>query len=568
MKGATPWMLALTVAALVPPGMAKAQWNGGVVPLSVANAAQARHVVVSDGQRGAIAVWEDFRIGGGFGVYAGRIDARGYTPWDLAGVAVCDNPAGSLAPAAVTDHEGGAIISCVDSRRGGPLDIYSQRINGEGELLWSRDGVFTIPGDQPISIPSCADDGAGGAYVAAVTSKGFQGQHLDPIGVPLWGEAGLTLIPRDQMMSVVGAIAGDGAGRLFVGWVGTDLRIHLQLFGPAGERLWSAGDWTEPAPTVYPTMVKLVPDGTGGVTVFWMTWPSTQFQVLARRVGSDGHSPWPDAVTVIADLGVYYASGSYSACSDGSEGVFVVFTTFGNDFIDLYAQRVNGEGVIPPEWPMNGLLIAEALQDPDEPQITADGMHGAVLSWRVCKNRDLECSHQGLFVQRVDAEGHVSWGPGGKELTHPEDASSSGSGIVPSDDNAIVIWSDDRNSYLNTFATCLSLLDGIVCEVSVEDVRIEPALDGTRLTWTVSMSALSEIAGFDVEYSEAVAGPYARCTAEPLQPSAAMSFQDSRVRGTRDGYYRLVIHLVSGVSQLWGPLHFAAGGVAAGGILT
>ncbi|MCK4539487.1 MAG: hypothetical protein KAV42_11885, partial [Candidatus Krumholzibacteria bacterium] len=64
----------------------------------------------------------------------------------------------------VSDGAGGSIIVWQDNRNG-DMDIYAQRIDSNGAVLWTIDGVpiCTATGEQ--SIPRITSDGAGGAVV-------------------------------------------------------------------------------------------------------------------------------------------------------------------------------------------------------------------------------------------------------------------------------------------------------------------------------------------------------------------------------------------------------------------
>ena len=80
--------------------------------------------------------------------------------WVPDGVAL---PAGGYqaSPNIVSDGAGGAIVIWVDSG-----DIYAQRVNGSGNLLWATGGVAICTAPNTQSYSSIVSDGTGGAIIA------------------------------------------------------------------------------------------------------------------------------------------------------------------------------------------------------------------------------------------------------------------------------------------------------------------------------------------------------------------------------------------------------------------
>lgn len=59
--------------------------------------------------------------------------------WTDGGIPVCIYAGSQSNPAIISDGTGGAIITWKDSRSGN--DIYAQRIDGSGAVLWASDGI-------------------------------------------------------------------------------------------------------------------------------------------------------------------------------------------------------------------------------------------------------------------------------------------------------------------------------------------------------------------------------------------------------------------------------------------
>jgi photosystem II stability/assembly factor-like uncharacterized protein len=102
---------------------------------------------VSDGAGGMICAWsEDF--GAGYEVYAQRIDDQGNVAWMTDGVPICTAQNDQFVTAIASDGSGGALLVWRDERSG-YLDLYGQRVDSNGNVLWTADGRRLVFGPFP-----------------------------------------------------------------------------------------------------------------------------------------------------------------------------------------------------------------------------------------------------------------------------------------------------------------------------------------------------------------------------------------------------------------------------------
>jgi len=161
--------------------------NGGVQLSTIGLVPRA----IPDGAGGATVTWQDFRSGTNYDIYAQGVSSSGARKWMTNGVGVCNVTANQESPVIVADGGTGAIISWFDSRSGMTAsDIYAQRIDVDGDPVWSLDGLplCTATGNQ--EFPAIATDGAGGAFVAwqdrrSGTNFDIYAQRINPSGVTL-----------------------------------------------------------------------------------------------------------------------------------------------------------------------------------------------------------------------------------------------------------------------------------------------------------------------------------------------------------------------------------------------
>src|SRR6187397_365144 len=148
---------------LVCPVHAFALWTPNGVPLSTAVNVQQWPAITTDGAAGAIVAWYDKRNGNNFDIYVQRVNAMGQIMWALDGIALCVAAHDQINPTITSDGAGGAIVTWWDFRSGTDYDIYVQRVNAAGAVQWTANGVAlcTALGDQDqIQIISVGSGGA------------------------------------------------------------------------------------------------------------------------------------------------------------------------------------------------------------------------------------------------------------------------------------------------------------------------------------------------------------------------------------------------------------------------
>jgi predicted lipoprotein with Yx(FWY)xxD motif len=200
-----------------------AQWTADGVALCTATRDQYDPEIASDGAGGAVVTWEDFRGGPGIiGVYAQRVSASGAVQWTIDGVALCTLSGFQENPTVASDGVGGAIVTWFDLRSL-HWDIYAQRVNASGAVEWTPDGVAlcTATGDQ--DFPVITSDGVGGAIVAWYDGRNasnydIYAQRVDSSGTVLWTANGVPLCTAALVQSDC-VIASDGSAGAIVTWI-------------------------------------------------------------------------------------------------------------------------------------------------------------------------------------------------------------------------------------------------------------------------------------------------------------------------------------------------------------
>jgi len=131
----------------------------------VAPSTQTLQQVVPDGVGGAIVAWQDYRNGIDDNIYAQRIDTYGNMLWGPNGILICSAP-NTQGHVCITPSGGNFILAWEDSRVN-PLstDIYAQKIDINGNILWPFNGIVVCFYPAAELDPKICPDGAGGAFI-------------------------------------------------------------------------------------------------------------------------------------------------------------------------------------------------------------------------------------------------------------------------------------------------------------------------------------------------------------------------------------------------------------------
>lgn len=231
-----PFVLRLTATGAIAPG-----WPAAGVQMCNLLQTQDIPLIVPDRTGGAIVVWRDFRDISNplvtYHLYAQRVNGSGMQQWTANGLPVCTAAGGQQNATAVSDDQGGVIVSWDDSR-GPSNDIYALRLlaNGTRPPGWDADGNALCSASGAQVGPFIVPDGFSGAIVAWSDSRStvrFQNpdiyatKTLDDIVVPV-------------VVSLVSATAE--AGRVRIAWRVPSAGVAASVWRRIADGLWAQGE--------------------------------------------------------------------------------------------------------------------------------------------------------------------------------------------------------------------------------------------------------------------------------------------------------------------------------------
>lgn len=437
----------------VPP--LNADWIPDGIPICTEDADQRDPQMIPDGTGGAIMTWEDARHPTN-DIYAQRVDADGNICWTTDGVPICTTSVAQTDPQLAPDGAGGAIITWEDMR-GGSYNIYAQRVDGSGTALWTENGVAVCTYTGTQIDPTILSDGAGGAIVCWRDQRDsynrLYAQRVDPDGNALWTADGVILCSTSTAQWYA-ELATDGSHGAIVTWMdqrSSSYDVYAQRIDASGTVRWVAGGLPICTARYDQTDPQIVFDGAGGTVITWSDGRglpgSPPTDVYAQRVDTLGSIMWtPDGIVI---SGGYRGQGRPQIVADGEGGTVIAWQDLRNDNMDIYVQRwdANGNGI----WG-GSVAACTAAESQEVPMLAPDGTGGAIVTWLDYRNE----TDYDLYAQRVDGSGTVRWTLNGVAVCDVASIQDQVQVVSDGGSGAIFVWRDYRDLASDIYATGLT----------------------------------------------------------------------------------------------------------------
>ncbi len=404
-----------------------------------------RHLTVPTSS-GTIFCWYDKRSGND-DIYIQKISLYGEPQWGENGLLVCSDTGDQRMPLLCTDGADGAIISWLDYTS--PMKYYLQKISSTGSLVWATrvtlyDSFSNLLGDM-------ISDGAGGAIMTWADSRNGDAdifaQRIDGDGNLLWGTDGITVCSYTSNQQYP-KLCTDGNSGAIITWQDsrstyTVTDIYAQKVTSSGVTAWTSAGVAICAASFDQTKPQITEDGNGGAYIVWEDYRKGMgraYAIYAQRILS-GTVQWDNNGKLICDTG----ANSFTPVLDnnGSSGVFIgCYNNNGSSDNDVLCQYVNPDGTIPTGWSSRAKVICqEFTYDQGSPNLICDDNGHCYFVWG-----DSRPYWDDIYAQKLDVEGNYLWGLTGLAIT--TDEANQGGAIVCLDynNNPIFVWHDNRNA--------------------------------------------------------------------------------------------------------------------------
>lgn len=347
----------------------------------------------------------------------------------------------------ISDAAGGAILVWEDGRNGN-IDIFAQRVDRDGNRLWSTSDVGVVTDTNTQDSLSISPDGAGGALVVwrdsrtnSITNTDIFAQRISAAGEIQWAANGV-VVSTNSAVQTQPVVAPDGSGGAFVAWADfrngpANSEIFIQkISSDSGSPQFSVGGASLTTAANDQSNPRMVSDDLGGVFVAWEDERNLTLDLFGQKVSASGAPQYGDNGLAISTDTVG-AQKNHVVTTEGLSGAFVVWedNRAGLANNDIYAQRISSAGVA--SLTANGLAICTALNDQASPRAASDGINGVYMAWQDGRNGVI--GGEDIYIQRLSTAGAIDFAINGATITS-DSTSQTAPSVAANTVGAVVSW--------------------------------------------------------------------------------------------------------------------------------
>jgi len=333
-------------------------WGRDGIAVAKVKAHQTNPRLVSDGSGGALVVWEDTRDPNFQKIYAQRISAAGRKVWEKGSLQLTKINSRQSRPRLISASNGGAVVVWQDERE--PLslkDIFGQRVSGKGDLLWNRNGAAICADNGDQAEEEIIADG-GGAVIAWTDYRNGERnpdiytQRIDENGELLWKEGGIVVCGAPDIQRTPQLI-GDGERGAVIAWTdkgGGSYDIYAQRVNRQGQTLWS----TDGIPICQIARTQQEPIFSNQEIMVWEDYRYGNWDIFAGALSPQGKLSWGEEGVPVVSLPLTQYAPQAIPWKNGS--IIVAWEDYrsGKQY-EVYLQKVNSSGKV--SFQENGVLV-------------------------------------------------------------------------------------------------------------------------------------------------------------------------------------------------------------------
>ena len=420
----------------------------GITTVTAAKDGQLFPLVVDDGKGGIIVVWEDYRTGEDWDVYAQRLDNNSTTLWQENGLPLSRTDRNQRRLRMIR-HDTHAIVVWNDRRGRSNWDIYAQAVNLDGKMLWEKDGIPICTNVADQSTQAILSDGKGGAVVIwedERRSSEFQDLYIQRInleGKPMWDQDGIPVFPSESLQSDPILVA-DGIDGFYVVWwdvIGNDTwHIMTYRLNFNGKPIWDAPKKVTPVEGMH-GIPRVVADGKGGIIVVWQIYENfINDQLYAQHISPDGKKLWKDeGIPICTADGVQKHA---AIVNDGDGGIIAVWRDERDIYGDLYMQRIRADGTL--AWEKDGIPLCTAGGHQDKPSIVRNAENQFFVAWLDYREDFGKESKDAIYCQGINLDGKLLSDEDGVPISTSEGEHSPPFVVSVGLGQWVVVWSNNQ----------------------------------------------------------------------------------------------------------------------------
>ena len=347
---------------------------------------QSTPAITTDEKDGVIIAWSDERSGGKRDVFAQRIDANGNKMWAVDGVPVATKVEREHSEKIVSDDHGGVFVVWEQERLDFSWDIWAQRIDSSGNAVWVSGGIPVCNVTANRINHKIQRDGEGGLFVTWQDERSgnfdIYVQRIDANGNLLWNTSGVSVCAAPGVQSNPKIDPEKQLDGVYIAWVdkrnGTDYDVYCNRVDSNGNVLWGAMGKPVAVGSGNQSAIDILSNNkTEGLIVTWKDNRSPNYDIYIQKINLSGEPVWALNGNVVCDAPEDQLNPNI--ISDKAGGAIIAWQDFRYGDWDVFSQRVSANGI--PQWTVNGEAVSTAVGEQESPKNIPDNKGGSIYAW-------------------------------------------------------------------------------------------------------------------------------------------------------------------------------------------
>lgn len=361
---------------------------------------------------------------------------------------ICNRNGEQVVPKIAATSDGGCYVSWEDNGSGN-YDIYLQRINPRGEILWQQNGILVDGHTQDTWITDYDMTVDREDYCIIVCndirtdpSRNIYAYRISPDGESVWGADGIAISDNADFEPNPQVVA-TAEGNIVIAWEQdtTPPRLNLRKLNPAGEDLWASRTIVLTAQFGL-TIPRLAAADSDNVILEYLVPRASGMYAIkhikAQKFAADGQTMWGDTGVFVSTAGGLGPQMWPDIIPDGDGGAYCYwYDTHESNRHHVYVQHLLRNGGV--AWTVNGvktsLASTELQMSPALAQVPGTGY--VVAFYMVT---DLGQTTSGMGGQMLDFNGERVWGDNGIMYAQLGQQQQYYINAVPQDSGAMVVY--------------------------------------------------------------------------------------------------------------------------------
>jgi len=492
-------------------------WDNNGLQVCTENDIQRSLELVSDESSGAYIIWLDYRGVGGSAIYGTHILAGGTigVGWDLNGSPIVTDLNSQNQLTFCEDGEGGAILVWHDTRNVYDENLYMQRISQSGNILWTENGVLVTNAPDTQEKPKLKPAGNGEFFITWRDKRSdpegdIYAQKINLDGDIMWANDkeiyGGNGIQRNPLLTYTldnAAVITWEDGRDDPSYKD----IYIQKIDSNGNLIWNY----EGVPIViaeYDQLnISMIADENNGC---WITWEDNRLlnhpfhAIYLQHIDSNGSA-------LLQNNGIIVCDEQYDLdlpmLKHLNNSVCISWQDSRTQSESIYTQFFDMQGNF--LLPSNGICLKSGLSGDALNHHFLTNVDNPVILWEDTRNNNLQ-----IYMQILNPDGSTAFDKNGIPITNNTECYQENMDVVFNSNNGLtsVVWEEIRENTKKIYTQAIdqngsfTWSDDLGIQVSAnlspenqEYPQISNIINGTNIEYFIGWSDPPDwINGFDI----------------------------------------------------------------------